>query len=62
MKHGRVAFGRQINEILSEKTKNGASINSDELAEGESYTLTKKKNPSLSADVEKTHIQRIPRH
>ncbi|XP_066254926.1 uncharacterized protein [Euwallacea similis] len=59
IKHGRLAFGRQINEIINEKEK---SFNSAQLAEGESYTVKKKRIgkhlPSTSGE---SYIQKIPR-
>lgn len=63
VKHGRLAFGRQINEILNEKKENPGLFNSGQLAEGESYTLKQKKiGKSQPKETVVTHIQKIAKN
>ncbi|XP_060537161.1 uncharacterized protein LOC132708685 [Cylas formicarius] len=58
-KHGRLAFGRQINEILSTKSKN----DEDELSKVDEDDEFFEKNQSEN-DIEPDyhHIQKIPKH
>lgn len=63
VKHGRLAFGRQINEILNEKKENPGLFNNGQLGEGESYTLKQKKiGKSQPKETVVTHIQKIAKN